>query len=365
MNILQFIQKQQRRGAEICALQLASGLQANGHTVSLIALYAPLSDMGYSGEVVELKLDPQSSFWDWKAWKQIARLIKSKQIDIVQANAGDTLKYLALSKMLFGWKAKLVFRNANQSSDFIQGYWKKAFYRLMVKQVDQVISVSQLCQQDFQALFGYPNQQICTITNGIDRHSIPPLAKELSPYFEEYGPVLVHVGSFVREKNHAGLLRIFSKILKTYPQATLLLLGAGPLEAETKALAMLLGIDQSVHFLGSRSDILAILAKADLMLLPSLIEGLPGVILEAQYVQCPVVAYNVGGISEVIQHGESGYLIPKGDEALFAETIQEALENGQQRKVIKQQAYKQVISRFDNRTIAQSFEKVYQKLLTC
>ncbi len=69
MKIIQFIQRQQRRGAEICAIQLAEGLKAQGHDVQVVALFAPLQDLGYEG-LINLKLDPSKSFWDIAAWQE-------------------------------------------------------------------------------------------------------------------------------------------------------------------------------------------------------------------------------------------------------------------------------------------------------
>ncbi len=296
--------------------------------------------------------------------RKIAQFINASGASIVQANAGDTLKYLALSKFFFGWKAKLVFRNANKSSDFIQGFWKKALYSFFVKQVNQVISVSQQCEEDFQQLFAYPKAKITTITNGVDLKPIDPMPQDLEYIFAQ-GPVIAHVGSFVPEKNHAGLLRIFQQVLHTNPKVQLLLLGTGSLMSATQQMVKEMGMSDKVHFLGARKDVLAILSQAKALCMPSWIEGLPGAILEAQYAQCPVIAYDVGGISEVIKDGKTGYLVRKGDESAFVEKVNQVLEHTAKVEAIKASAYQQVIERFDNRTITQAFAQVYLKLTAC
>lgn len=119
-------------------------------------------------------------------------------------------------------------------------------------------------------------------------------------------------------KNHALLLRAAAR-LPAVPSVHLLMVGGGPLRAELVALAGQLGLTERVHWLGSRQDIPAILADTDIKVLASDWEGLPGALLEAMAAGCPVVATDVGGVSELLVNGETGFLTPPGDaEALAA-----------------------------------------------
>src|SRR5690606_2434214 len=117
----------------------------------------------------------------------------------------------------------------------------------------------------------------------------------------------------VPEKNHSGLLKIFQGILEQFPESQLLLLGKGRLQEEVKGTVRKLGMDQNVHFLDYRNDVLNILCNSNAFVLPSLIEGLPAVILEAMYSGTPVVAYKVGGIGEVVIPGKTGWLVEKNN----------------------------------------------------
>ena len=293
--------------------------------------------------------------------KQLSELIKHEKPDILQANAGDTLKFAVFSKWVYGWKTPIVFRNANKMSDFIDSKPKYWLNKFLLKQVAQVISVSKSCSEDLITFFSFPESQVDTVEIGIELNPIGGLPADLKPIFEK-GPVVLNVASMVPEKNQLGLLRIFTEVVKQSGNAQLIIIGKGKLESSLKAFAVQQGIDKSVHFLGSRNDVLEIMNACKAFLLPSHIEGLPGVILEAMYANCPVVAYSVGGIGEVIAHHKTGFLVSKDDERSFVKHVVGILTDfdGNQ---IQKTARQFVMKDFDNRLIANRFLSIYARVL--
>ncbi|MFM7328767.1 MAG: glycosyltransferase family 4 protein, partial [Bacteroidota bacterium] len=189
------------------------------------------------------------------------------------------------------------------------------------------------------------------------------VSPDLLPIFTA-GPVLLNVAGMVPEKNHGGLLRIFSGLRAMHPSARLVLLGTGPLEDDIRTRGNSMGLDDVVHFLGNRTDVQVIMGKSDLLLLPSLIEGLPAVILEAMAVGCPVVAYGVGGIPVVIRNRETGMLVEPGDEDSFQRAVIAVLEDHALRNTITAAAKELVRQQFDNSVIARRFEEAYRQLIT-
>ena len=133
------------------------------------------------------------------------------------------------------------------------------------------------------------------VTDALDRccHEYPQLSPEARARLREHlgvapGELLLgHVGRFSAQKNHAGLLRIFAAVRRRRPDARLLLLGTGPLEQETRALADRLGVADRVIFAGVRTNVQAFYHAMDAFLLPSLFEGLPVVLVEAQAAGLP------------------------------------------------------------------------------
>jgi glycosyltransferase involved in cell wall biosynthesis len=363
LKILQLIQKPQLRGAEIFASQLANLLLEEGHEVHLVSLLRGTSVLPFKGKHIELNRPLAKRFFDWQGWKQLAQEIKTFQPDVVQANAGDTLKYAVLSKLFFLWKAPIVFRNANKVSDFITSKPKLWFNRFLVNRVDHVISVSELCRLDFITTYSYNPAKTTTIPIGIETGLVQhELAEDVKPIFKS-GRVLLHAASFVPEKNHEGLLRILQRIVAVHKDVRLVLVGDGRLRSRVEEQLKEMELTNHVHVLGYRKDVMSLMRHAHAFVLPSLIEGLPGVILEAMYCRTPVVAYDVGGVSEVVKNGETGWLVEKGDENGFVKAVEEVLScSPEGLKRITNQAYQQVVEQYDNKVIAKRFEEVYRLL---
>lgn len=131
------------------------------------------------------------------------------------------------------------------------------------------------------------------LPNGVDTDAFARHDPEARARLREHlgvapGELLLgHVGRFSAQKNHTGLLRIFAAVRRRRPDARLLLLGTGPLEQETRALADRLGVADRVIFAGVRTNVQAFYHAMDAFLLPSLFEGLPVVLVEAQAAGLP------------------------------------------------------------------------------
>lgn len=362
MKILLLIQKPQFRGAEIFACQLANHLLANNHRVILVSIFRGNAELPFNGQYYSLDRPANKRLSDFEGWRVLSDIIRREKPDIIQANAGDTLKFAALSKFIFRWKTPLIFRNASKASDFIDSRLKYWFNGFLLKQVNHVISVSELCRIDFAKTYRYFFDDTTMIPIGIEVSSIPNLPCDLTYIFGE-GPVLACVGSLVPEKNHIGLFRIFTRIKETMPEVQLVLVGSGRLEDEVIKNIKAFKLEQHVHFLGTRTDVLAIVKSCSALLLPSHIEGLPGVILEAMHCKTPVIAYDVGGISEAVIPGKTGWLIEKGDEIGFADAVISLLSNKGQVEHITDEAYAHVVTYYDNRMIARRFVEAYRNVL--
>ncbi len=137
----------------------------------------------------------------------------------------------------------------------------------------------------------------------------------------EQQPVIAMVARMYSIKGHRGLLRIMSRVVTALPQAVLLLVGDGPERPVVERLIRELGLQANVRLLGHHDDAVELMAAADIVVVPSLQEGLSLVAIEALAIGRPVVAYAVGGLPEVITDGVDGRLIAPQDEAAFAGAV--------------------------------------------
>jgi len=126
-------------------------------------------------------------------------------------------------------------------------------------------------------------------------------------------------------KGHRYLLQALPRLLETWPQLCCLFVGEGELHDTLQRMAMDLGVERSCRFVGIREDIAEILAAADVVVLPSLSEGFPFVLLEALAMGCPVVASQVNGVPELIEDHKTGLLVPPRDPQALARAIREVL----------------------------------------
>ncbi|THU34089.1 glycosyltransferase family 4 protein [Niastella caeni] len=343
------------------ASQLATHINENGHRAILVFVYPGNAPLPFTGETKHLNGSPKKRMWDLKAWRKLAQIIREEKPDVIQANAGDTLKYAVFSKLFFKWKQPIVFRNASTISLYIKTAPAKILNGFFFRYASKVVSVSKTSATDFAKLFPQFKSRIVTVPIGIEETDFNK-AGEVNPLQGASKPVLVHVGGFTYEKNHVRLIEIFEGIRKQQPGASLHFVGSGPLKQQIEDLVKQKGLEQQVRFYGFRNDAMQFIKNADALLLPSIIEGLPGVILEAFYCKTPVVAYDVGGIGEVVINNKTGRLVQKDNEEAFVNNVLATLNNTSENQQLVQNAWELVMSEYLNTGIAGKFLEVYNSL---
>jgi glycosyltransferase involved in cell wall biosynthesis len=359
LKILQIIQRPQLRGAEIFACQLSGELQKLGAVVDVVYLFNHTSfDLNFDLNFISLNAQASKRFWDVKAYKKLDQIIRDGNYDIVQANAGDTLKYAALSKLLYRWKAKLVFRNANKMSGFIKGSFHLALTRFFLRQCDYIISVSENCRIDICSLLPSLSKISATVSIGtFDFTSLAPIAERSS------SPVWVNIGSFVPEKNHTFLIDIFAAYFAATGKGTLWLIGDGALKNNLRDKIEKLGLSAHVKLWGYQQNPVAILKAADVLVMPSKIEGMPAVILEAFSAGVPVVAAAVGGIPEIVANEVTGFCISGYDIENYNQQITRLINDKNLRERIIEHAHTLVIADYTLNSIASKFMNRYAALV--
>ncbi len=164
-----------------------------------------------------------------------------------------------------------------------------------------------------------------------------------------------------RQKGYSYLIQAVPRLLSEAPDSRFVLIGDGDLLDELRQQSLKLGLQDKIEFLGKCEDVLPLLKKMDLFVLPSLWEGFPTVVLESMACGVPVIATDIPGTRELIQSGVTGWLVPPGDPQALAEAILEALKKPLLRQEIADHAW-EMAKNFSMDVIARQYEDLYQRI---
>jgi glycosyltransferase involved in cell wall biosynthesis len=168
------------------------------------------------------------------------------------------------------------------------------------------------------------------------------------------------LGRLVPQKGFPYLLRAMRRVVARLPNARCVIVGDGPLRAALEEESRALGIEETVRFLGARSEPWATLVNCDVIALPSLFEGLPLALLEALTVGTPVVASRVGGAEELLIDGQNGLLTQPRDAATLADALTRALTDPALRAAFRV-AGPASVSSYDIAPVAARIAEMYER----
>jgi len=175
--------------------------------------------------------------------------------------------------------------------------------------------------------------------------------------------VIVMSGRLRPEKGHDILLAAVPRVLQQVPHAKFLLLGAGSLEGRIARELAEHNLTESIHLAGFRSDVAECLSAADIAVQPSRSEGLGTAVIEAAAAGLPVVATAVGGIPDVIVHGETGILVPPENPEALADAIVQLAQNPAQRRALGEAARLRVARLFSKEALGDKTDDYYRRML--
>jgi sugar transferase (PEP-CTERM/EpsH1 system associated) len=200
--------------------------------------------------------------------------------------------------------------------------------RLLVPAIDCFVPVSRDLRNWLAGTVGVPDAKNRLIDNGVDTATYrPDPAAPLPEAWPDWCDCFVigTVGRVQDVKDHAALVDAFARLRELLPEAAprlrLAIVGEGPLRAALQRKVSEAGLDEFVLLPGARNDIAAVMRSFDVFALSSIAEGTPVTMLEAMASGLPVVSTAVGGIPELVQENETGFLVPAGNPAALATAL--------------------------------------------
>src|SRR5437660_8351755 len=234
--------------------------------------------------------------------------------------------------------------------------------RYGIVQSDGVTAISNYLRRATAEIFDFDN--IAVIPNFIcatdyQRHPVPRLRRELARDDE---PLLVHVSNFRPVKRPVDCVEILARVLKR-TKARLVMVGDGSERTNAEHRARCLGVADNCIFVGKQPRIVDYLCASDVLLLPSEQESFGLAALEAMAVQVPVIASRVGGIPEVVDDGETGFLSAVGDVDKMASDAVRLLTDHDLRREMGQRARVSATSRYSTDLIIPKYIQFYERVL--
>ena len=232
--------------------------------------------------------------------------------------------------------------------------------RAITRLVHRYLAVSEGVRDAVVEQLGWPMNKIHVVPNGVDAGPPAPLDAELRASLagSDDRPVVLVAARLHEQKGHTYLLRAMAEV----PEAVLVIAGEGPERTSLVELAGHLGIADRTRFLGHRHDVPSLLAAADLVVLPSLYEGLPLVLLEAMAAGQAVVVTRIPGVDEVVSDGVDAVVVDPADAEQLACALRQLLADQTRRARLGAAARATVEQRFTatamGREVAASYERV-------
>ena len=310
---------------------------------------------------------PMSSRFDIRALWNLIQVLRHEKIDLLCTHG--------YKSTVMGWWAGR--RVGIPVVAFSRGYTaenpKVAFYewldRRFLKRVNGIIFVSEGQRKRLES-FGIRGRRSWVVRNAVAADSSRnPLSGDLrKEVFERLGipsgvEMVVSAGRLSPEKGHQFLVEAIGMLQGSSNKTHFVFCGEGPCQKELETRSKELGISEICHFVGFRRDLKEIFQAMDLMVLPSLTEGLPNVILEVFACGKPVVATEVGGVPEIVEDGVNGILVPPGRSKLLAEAIKNFLATPEKRRMMGEAGYQKVKSEFTFESQTKKLESIYLEVL--
>lgn len=364
MRILQLISGYQPNGAVSHCLDLCRELSRRGHHVTLGHRLEKIDLARFEGEPIEL-VDCSFRRWPLIELRRMARFIKDRQIDLIHTHMSSAHFFGVLLRRLFGIPCV-----ATAHCSLFQPHWRWN---------DFVIAVSQATYRYHRQFNLVPRSKMAVVYSAIntnrfdqaDNHSISTVRTSWDLQTNDLA--IGVVGDIVARKGQLPLVRALPAILKKYPSAKLIIVGANESVKglnvddayirQVRDEAESLGVAGNINWHGYTRDIATVMRAFDVCVVPSLTEPFGLVAAEAMAARTPVLASKVGGLVDIVTSEENGLLVPPNQPQLLAAQIMRLLDDAALRHTLGERGRESVETRFSVPQQLKEVQAIYDSVL--
>lgn len=360
-------------GSGVIATELGKELASLGHEIHFVSYALPIRLDKFQERIFfhEVEMMPYPLFqyppYDLALAAKMMEIAENARLDLFHV-------HYALPHAVSAYLAKLMMENSKlkivttlHGTDITLVGMDKTYFPITkfgIQMSDGVTTVSRYLQQLTRERVG--RQDIDVIPNFVDTNffRIPEnhdcAQQSIAPHGE---PVLLHISNFRPVKRILDVVQIFERVLAKESSTRLVLVGDGPERSLAEQYCRDHKLKKNVLFLGKQDNVPDIMACANVLLLPSELESFGLVALEAMSCEVPVIATNVGGLPEVIVHGETGFLANLGDVNTMADYAMEIIQNPELGRKMGQEGRKHAVEVFGQDKIVPLYESYYKQIL--
>jgi L-malate glycosyltransferase len=360
-------------GSGVVATELGQELAARGHEIHFIS-YAPPIRMNLNDPKIHYHEVEVASYplFDHPPYAlalatMMQEVFELESLDLLHVHYAIPHSVSAILARSMAAPRRLPFITTLHGTDITLVGANRSYLpitRFSIEQSDGVTAISNYLQKRTVAEFDI-KRPIEVIPNFVNcdlytRSADGALRAQIAPGGE---PILMHLSNFRPVKRITDAVEIFALVRAKMP-AKLVMIGDGPDRGAAEYLVRKKKLHKDVHFLGKQNAIYQKLASADLFLLPSQLESFGLAALEAMACEVPVIATNVGGVPEVVEHGVDGYLVEPGDVAAAARYAIEILSRADRGREMGQRARVNARKKYCANDIIPLYERYYQRVLS-
>jgi glycosyltransferase involved in cell wall biosynthesis len=381
MKIINVITRLNIGGASPPVISLASRLRGYGHDSLLVAGTPGPNEGSMDGDaertgveflrIPALRRDP-SAMDDARAFGALVQLFRARRPDVVGTHMSKAGALGRIAARAAGVKVVVHTHHAKAFYVFDRLWKERATIgaeRMLSKLCSGSIVVSEKQRRDFVALGIDRPDRLKVVRYGLNLDPLLtagdlPRTLRAEAGVPETARLVGVVGRLVKIKGQDVFIRAAVEIARQFPDVYFILAGGGDSQPEYEALAGELGLKDRFRFLGWRRDVPRVLANLDVVVLPTVndFEGTPLAVIEALAAGRPVVATDVGGVSEVIKDGATGLLIPIRDPEALAHSVARLLNDPQTARSLAAAGRALVSQQYREADMVANVEAYYKEL---